>query len=319
MKTAIIGLGVIGNVHLEILLDKNINVVALCDVDQAKLNKFPAIKGYSDYKEMIRQEKPDIVHICTPHYLHTEMIIYALEHDVNVFCEKPLCIKKEDIPKILEAESKSKGQLGVCFQNRYLAKNSYVKEYLKDKKIIGGCGFFAWDRTAQYYNQAKWRGTWEFEGGGVLINQAIHTIDLLIWLLGEPDYVTASISNLTLKDVIEVEDSASIIASGKSNFSFLATNGNKFFIPPELVIRTETDYIQVIGDKVFVNEKEIDIKENKSFYGKPCYGMGHATIFDHFYECIEKNVKFPIDGKEASKAINFVLSCYESNGQKVSL
>jgi hypothetical protein len=119
--------------------------------------------------------------------------------------------------------------------------------------------------------------------------------------------------------VIEVEDSASIIATGKTNFSFLATNGNKFFVPPELVIRTESEYIQVLGEKVLINDKEIDIKENKTFYGKPCYGMGHATIFEHFYSCVENGEKFPIDGKEGAKAINFVLSCYESKGEKIKL
>lgn len=319
MKTAIIGLGVIGNVHIEILLDRGAEVVAICDIDESKLKKFPSIKGYTDYKEMIEVEKPDVVHICTPHYLHTEMIIYALNKNLNVFCEKPLCINKQDFSKILDAEKNSKGQLGVCFQNRYLTKNSFVKEYLKDKKIVGATGFFAWDRTPAYYNQAKWRGTWEFEGGGVLINQAIHTIDLLIWLLGEPDFVTASVSNLTLKDSIEVEDSATIIASGKSNFSILATNGNKFYIPPEITIKTDGEIIQILDDKVLIDGKEVKIDENKVFYGKPCYGMGHATIFDHYYDCVKNNIKFPIDGLEASKAVNFVLSCYESNGEKIKL
>lgn len=319
MKTAIIGLGVIGDVHYEVLKSQNKNIVALCDVREEKLSKFDDVNKYTDYKKMIDIEKPDVVHICTPHYLHAEMVIYALNKNVNVFCEKPLCIKKEDIPLILEAEKNSKAKLGVCFQNRYLPRNAYVKEFLSDKKIIGANASFSWCRGNSYYAQDAWRGTKEFEGGGVLINQAIHTIDIMCWFLGYPDYVTASVANLSLKGVIEVEDTAMIVASGNSNFTFLATNANKFDVPPQISIVTENDVIRIFDDKIFINNKKIDVAEDKNYFGKPCYGSGHATIIEHFYYCLENDEEFPITGIDGAKTSNFVLSCYESEGEKIKL
>ena len=130
MKTAIIGMGVISKVHRSVLSEQNKNIVAVCDVKAEKASDLPNVPFYTDYKEMLEKEKPDVVHICTPHYLHAEMVIYALEHNINVLCEKPLCMKKEEIARILEAEEKSSAQLGVCFQNRYKYCNAYVKEFL---------------------------------------------------------------------------------------------------------------------------------------------------------------------------------------------
>ena len=124
MKGAIIGLGVIAEVHIEVLKNLKIDVCCVCDIDRDKAEKFVAqhkisSKIYTDYKEMLDLEKVDVVHICTPHYLHADMVIELLGRNINVLCEKPLCIKKSDIPRILEAERSSSATLGVCHQNRY--------------------------------------------------------------------------------------------------------------------------------------------------------------------------------------------------------
>ena len=152
MKTAVIGIGVIGNVHLGILLDMGITPVAICDVDESATAKYPQFKAYTDYMEMLDAEKPDVVHICTPHYLHAEMAIYALERDINVLCEKPLCVNREEIDAILKAEENSKAQLAVCFQNRYTPRNICVREYLKNKTVTSGFATVFWQRGADYYN-----------------------------------------------------------------------------------------------------------------------------------------------------------------------
>ena len=94
MKTAIVGLGVIGNVHYDVLKNMGAQIVALCDVDLGRLEKFDGCNKYENYIEMLEKERPDVVHICTPHYLHADMIIEALEKGINVLCEKPLCIKE---------------------------------------------------------------------------------------------------------------------------------------------------------------------------------------------------------------------------------
>ncbi len=320
MKTAIIGVGVIGNVHLQILLDSGIIPVAICDVDESKTAKYPQLKAYTDYKEMLDKEKPDIVHVCTPHYLHAEMTIYALERNINVLCEKPLCMSKEEIEAVLQAEEKSSAQLAVCFQNRYTAKNLFVKEYLCGKRVKKGYASLVWARGADYYNSAAWRGTKKYEGGGVLINQAIHTLDRLNEYMGGFDELVANCSNLSLQGIIEVEDTATVCLYGEDKkATFMATNANAFEQPVEITLVLDSgDVLEIIGDNVKVNG---ELKEftTSTYYGKACYGMGHAPLIADFYDCVKTGRKFAVDGKEGAKALRIVLAAYDSNGKRVKI
>lgn len=320
MKTAIIGLGVIGGVHIQVLKSQGKEISAVCDTDAARLLYYSEYKGYSDYKKMIEEVKPDIVHICTPHYLHTEMILYALGKNINVLCEKPLCIRSEDIPLILEAEKNSEAQLGVVLQNRFNAPNVYVKEYIKNKKVIGGYGVQVWCRDEKYYSSAEWRGTRDKEGGGVLINQALHALDILEWFIGEPEYITASLSNLALKGKIEVEDTAVIKCEGGANFTFFATNGSNENYPLEINLFLEGgENIKIFPDWLFINGERIELDVNKTYFGKVCYGAGHASVIGRFYDCVAKGEKYPTDGKEGAKSVKLILAAYRSNGEKIKI
>ncbi len=319
MKTALVGLGVIGRVHFKVLTELGISVDAVCDVEEKKFEKFPDIPSYKDYVTMLNEVKPDVVHICTPHYLHADMIIEALSHDINVLCEKPLCIKEEDIPRILDAEKSSKAILGVCHQNRYNKENAFLKEYLKDKTVLSGYGNTVWGRDIAYYLKDEWRGKWATEGGGVLINQALHTLDLLIWLVGMPKKVTARIDNFTLKNKIEVEDTASIICSDGAEFSFFATNGSKISFPVSVVIKTEEQTVCAFPDRVITNSQVFNFEKQDEVYGKSCYGRGHKGLINDFYDCVNTHRKFEVDGAEASKVVKVILAAYKSNGENVVL
>jgi predicted dehydrogenase len=319
MKTAVIGLGVIGRVHMQVLSEMEREIVAICDVDESKFSAYPNAKSYLDYKKMIDEVRPDVVHVCTPHYLHAEMVVYALDKGVNVLCEKPLCISRDEIDKILDAEKRSTAQLGVVLQNRYNPANVYVKEQLGEEKATGGYATMIWNRDEKYYAQDDWRGTKSMEGGGVLNNQALHTLDLLQYFCGEPDQVVASINNLTLQHAIEVEDTASALYSGNANFTFFATNGSKMDFQPEVMLYTKDGYMRIMSNFVLHNDELKCFNASKKVYGKGCYGMGHSGLFAHFYECLEKGEKFPIDGREGSKVIKMILSAYESNGNKVNV
>ena len=319
MKSVVIGLGNIGKVHCEII-QQNDELVAVCDIDESKFDLYPNALHYTDYKKMLREVKPEVVHICTPHYLHAPMVIFALGENINVFCEKPLCIDKNDIKKILDAEKQSKALLGVCHQNRYNASNLFVKEYLKDKKIKGAMGYMSWNRNMDYYNSGAWRGKWATEGGGVLINQALHTFDLMQWLTSFPQSISAKISNLSLLGQIEVEDTVSVVAKCKDyNFTFFATNGNSTCFPVSVTIRTDKGEITTLGDKVIVDGEVKSFSNDGKFYGKFCYGSGHEFIIKDFYECIKNGKKFALDGAEASKVIEMILATYSSNGQEIQL
>lgn len=319
MKAAIIGLGVIGRVHYDVLRKQGVDIVALCDIDESVLEKYDGVKKYTDYKAMLDSEKLDVVHICTPHYLHADMAIYALKRDVNVLCEKPLCIKVEDIDRIVDAESKSEAMLGVCLQNRYNRSSRFVKEYLQGKKIDFAFGNVSWHRDAAYYATADWRGKKATEGGGVMINQAIHTLDLMQWICGAPESVCANVYNYSLKDVIEVEDTAIALFKGNTDFEFFATNTAKSDLPIEIRFMSEGKIITLYPDEVLIDGEVVDIRKGEHWYGKLSYGNGHEKLIAHFYDCVGKGEKFWIDASEGAKCVREVLATYASNGKEVKI
>lgn len=318
MKAAIIGLGVIGKVHYDVLKKQGEDIVALCDIDAAKLDGYGNVKEYLDYKKMLDEEQIDVVHICTPHYLHCPMTVYALSKNVNVLCEKPLCIKAEEIDLILEAESKSNAILGVCLQNRFNNSSVFVKEYFKNKKVDFAFGNVSWHRDAEYYASGQWRGKWDTEGGGVLINQAIHTLDLIEWVCGEPEKVLANTYNYSLKGVIEVEDTAIAMFKGKTDFEFFATNTATKDLPVEVRFVSGGEIVTLYPDEVLINGAVADI-ENVVWKGKAQYGNGHEKLIANFYDCVKNGQKFAIDGEEGAKVVKLVLSTYASNGKEIDV
>lgn len=319
MKVVLIGVGVIGKVHLNVIKNSNVELVGICDIDESKLLNYDQNLRFTDYKKMIDDTNPDVVHICTPHYLHKEMIIYALNRNIHVFSEKPLCISKKEIEEIEIAVNNSKAQLGICYQNRYNPSTIFVKEYLKDKIIESIYGELRWHRDEKYYSQAYWRGKKEYEGGGVLINQAIHTIDLMQYLYRVPSQIKAEISNLTLRGIIDVEDNA-LVLSKDEDFKLSASNSSNKDYPIKIIIHTENEIIKIESNKVWINEKVYECEKlNLLPHAKETYGGGHAFIINDFYRCLENNIKFPIDIKEASKSLKIVLASYKSKGKIIKV
>ena len=318
MKAAIIGLGVIGKVHAEILSKQGVEVVAVCDVDPSRCAVIPSARAYTDYRELYRRERPDVVHVCTPHYLHADMVVDALNAGINVLCEKPLCIRKEDIPRILEAERESSAQLGVCLQNRYNESTRYALKYLESKRILNAVGSVVWHRDAAYYASGDWRGKRETEGGGVLINQALHTLDLLSLFVGMPSFVTSTVDNLTLRGQIEVEDTAFALYSGGAEFSLLATVGSSVDYPATVTVKTEDETLTVYPDRVTVGNSAVDFS-GETVYVKPCYGSSHEALIADFYSCVSGGRRFSIGGEEGAKVVRLILSTYLSGGKKVPI
>lgn len=320
MRAAIVGYGVIGKVHAAAIA-KHGTLVAVADANPAALSGAPCKLRYADYKKMLDEVKPDVVHICTPHYLHAEMVIEALNRGINVLCEKPLCIDLNDVERILKAEKASAARLAVCHQNRYNPENRFVKEYLGNTSVDSAVGVVAWNRDAAYYRSAEWRGKLSTEGGGVLINQALHTLDLLLWLCGEPKSVTASVSALTLKDEIEVEDTAVVVCGGGANFTLFATNGSAVNMPVELTLSSGGKIIKVLPREVIAGG------ERTTFWGnalsvpgaKVCYGNGHEALIADYYKSLREGREFWINGEEGAKVVRLILAAYKSNGEKVNV
>lgn len=326
MRVGIIGLGAIAPLHIDALLINGEDIVALCDVNTEKCEKAIQEYGlnvtiYSDYKKMLDEANLDAVHICTPHYLHAEMICEGLRRGINVLSEKPLAINEEQLAQIEKAVNESSAQLGVCFQNRYNAATLYIKELTEGEEFLSGSVSLIWERNAAYYAQDKWRGTWDMEGGGVMINQAIHSLDLAQWFCGMPKSVTAHVDNVSLKGKIEVEDTAFAKFNLENGGAFIvnATNASYGSYSPCLMFQTNKKMILMCGNHVIVNGEYVEKKDVLAKTGKVEWGVGHIKLIKDYYDCIATGRKFPIGFNEAKNTIYLIRAMYTSNGKELMI
>ena len=326
MKVGIVGLGAISSAHISALLSSGQEIVALCDIQTEKCKlaneQYNLVaKIYSDYDKMLDNENLDAVHVCTPHYLHAEMTCKALKRNINVLCEKPIAINLKQLSEVEEAVKNSSCQLGVCFQTRFNNSALYIKDYLKDKPIDCASSTLIWQRSAGYYAQSDWRGTWDQEGGGVMINQAIHGLDLLQWICGMPESVLANVSNVSLKDYIEVEDTAFCLFKMKNGGKIVvnATNAASFSFHVHYTFRSGCTTIELSDNNISINGNLITKRGNYPVVGKEVWGTGHFDLVKNFYHCLQTGEKFSIGFEEAKKVLLMVLAVYRSNGEEVKI
>ena len=323
-NVALVGCGTISYNHLTALSKlENVKVVALCDIKpekaEARRDEFKLdCKIYTDYNEMLRSESLDAVHVATPHYLHAPMTIAALEKDIFVFLEKPMCISREEIAALLEAEKKSRASVTVSFQTRYNKANMIAKKIADEDGIVSAyCSNF-WQRTNEYYTESGWRGAYATEGGGVMINQAIHNIDHLIGLLGKPVALYATKSNHKHKGIIEVEDTCEGMVEFENGLTgnFYATNAFTGASRTSIFVKTTNHMLEIRNNKLFIDDKLIEDADSAAFLGKEVYGNGHVILIKKFYEAIENGAEMPITLESAQWALRLLLAAYESNDER---
>lgn len=329
LRIGIIGCGNIFPMHAyPVSKREEVEIVAICDNKEAlakeKAQEF-GCKYYLDYKEMIDVEHLDVVHVCTPHYLHAPMTVYAANAGVNVLTEKPMSIKLEDAKAMLDAAEKNHILLGVIFQNRYNPGSMLIKDTLSSGqlgKIISSKLSVTWNRSDEYYSKSDWKGTWDLEGGGVIIDQAIHTMDLLRWFIdSEIEYVDANISNRA-HEIIQVEDSAEGVIKYKNGVvsSFHAINYYGYDAPVEIEIHCENGFVKMEADKAMIHFKDgrqliADKDPNESFdYGniKSYWGVSHVKQINNYYEALQKGIQPDITAEDAYKTQRLICSIYES-------
>lgn len=233
-RVGIIGCGNIYRMHAHPLAHmEETQLAAVCDILPEKAEAAGRSYGcpaYADYKEMLAKEGLDAVHICLPHYLHAPVAVYAMEQGADVVTEKPMAIALADAQRMRDTAADTGRRLGVIFQNRYNPGSRLVREALQSGalgKILGMRCQVTWRRDQAYYDSSDWRGRWDTEGGGVIINQAIHTLDLMRWLSGEElREISASIAHRG-NTTVEVEDTAEgllTFASGLQGLFYLTVN-----------------------------------------------------------------------------------------------
>lgn len=305
LRTGIIGCGKIFPMHaVSVSKQERTELAAVCDTKKDRAEAMAERYGcryYTDYQEMIRTEKLDAVHICTPHYLHPEMAVYAMEHGAHVLTEKPMAIRLEDAVRMNETAQKTGKVLMVSFQNRFNPGSLLIKNTLEAGelgKILSARAMVTWDRSDDYYQQSDWKGTWEKEGGGVVIDQAIHTLDLMNWFIqDEIEYVEAQMGNRA-HEIIKVEDCAEGVISYRNGVKacFFAINYYAYDAPVEIELYCEKGIVKLVGERAhirFHDGRELVADRNPSEvfeFGnvKQYWGVGHMKEIEHFYSCLAK-------------------------------
>lgn len=237
LKVAVVGVGNMGSAHATNIYTGKIEkmeLVALCDISAAKRmwasEKFGDIPIYASIDELLDAVTPDVIIVAVPHYFHVECAVKALEKGINVMVEKPAGVSVSDVEKMNSSADKSGKKFGIMFNQRTAPIFKKCREIVRSGEI-GKIKRVSWSvtnwyRTQSYYNSSSWRATWGGEGGGVLINQAPHNIDMLQWIFGMPSSVRARCIEGKYHD-IEVEDFAHIFMEYEDGMTadFLTTTG----------------------------------------------------------------------------------------------
>ena len=314
MNVCIVGYGAIGPVHAEsVSLIDNINLYAICDTDKVRADVGASehnCKALYSFDDCLLDKNIDSIHICTPHYLHFDMIKKAIDSGKSVVVEKPATMTKDEFYYLLD--NYKDAPIFPIIQNRTNLCIKKLKEITENDtnigKLVSVKGILAWYRDESYYKSGDWRGKKAYEGGGVLINQAVHTLDLLTYFAGEVESVSASASNKSLKGIIEVEDTVDAYLKFKNGTTgiFYATNafnpGSSVFV--DFVF--ENAVFRYIDGKLYKDGEHIATDESK-FLGKAYWGSGHErTLYDHYVN------KKDITLKDVKATMDAMFAIYES-------
>jgi predicted dehydrogenase len=320
IRAAIVGLGGISRVHIAAIESlQNVSLVAVCDTDSSKKVPSGAV-FYTDYEKMFERERPDVVHICLPHFLHYPVAKKAAEAGCHVFAEKPLAMNEKEAVEYLKLEDRYGVKICLCLQNRLNPTTETLYRLLRGGEygaLTGIRGTVAWYRPREYYEAGPWRGIMAQAGGGCMINQAIHTIDLMQYFAGSPVVsVRGTIAQL-LDYGIEVEDTA----AGRIAFEngavglFSASVANYTDENVELSLRCEGGEFLLRDRKLFRlqgGEHELLAADDVEYAGKAVYGNSHVKLIDTFYRAVEAGGGWYIHPTEGLPSIRIIDAIRES-------
>ena len=343
MKYALIGCGRIATNHMKAAINNKLEIVAVCDVLSEKMEALLAkhdlqadtsIKRYEDYKQMVAEENPDLVSIATESGIHAEIALYSIEQGINLIIEKAMAMSIEDADKIISLSEKKGVKVSACHQNRFnvaIQKLRKAVEAGRFGKLSHGSIHVRWNRDHGYYDQASWRGTWE-QDGGALMNQCIHGIDLLRWMMGDEIDEIYGATRQQLHDYLEAEDVGMAVVKFK-NGAIGTIEGTTNVYPKNLeetlYIFGENGTVKIGGTSTnnidvwdFADETEEDGK-NKGLKEETSnvYGNGHTSLFADVIDAIQSDRKPYVDAVAGRNALETVLSIYKSQktGKSVKL
>ena len=337
IRFALAGCGRISKNHIESLTKHaaEVEIAAVCDVDPAALKaaqEATGAPGFARYEDMLDKSKADIVVLATPSGLHAEQTVLAAQAGKHVMTEKPMATRWNDGKRMVGACDNAGVRLFVVKQNRRNATLQMLKRAIDADRFgriyMVNVNVF-WNRPQSYYDSAKWRGTWEFDGGAFM-NQASHYVDLLDWMIGPVESVQAYTG--TLARDIEVEDTGVMAlrwrsgALGTMNVTMLAYPKN---FEGSITIFGEKGTVRIGG--VAVNEiqhwefaerlPEDDKVKEASYQTTSVYGFGHPLYYENVIATLRGNAEAETDGREGLKSLELLIAAYRSarDGRKINL
>ncbi len=316
IKVAVVGCGNIAPVHIDAIAhSENAELYAVCDIHRSRADKFAekyGAKAYYDYEKLLADPEVEAVHICTPHYLHAPMAIAAADTGKHIYLEKPAAISCRDIEEIVEAVRDNGVKCCVSFQNRVNPSVKYIKEHQDELgKLIGIKGILGWHRPTSYYEADEWRGKWETEGGALMVNQAIHTLDLLLYIGGEVENAQGMVARRRLD--IEAEDTGEALINFKSGARgiFYATNNFTTDSTVDIEMHFENGIYRYLNNMLYNSSFEVLAADDTNTPGKCYWGSGHKELIYNFYKNILLEDAPYVDIAEALPSMRIIEKMYE--------
>lgn len=328
VNVAIIGCGTIATTHAKgISKCENIEISYCCDLNLQRAEKMAKEYGgtpIDDYHVILKDEAIKAVHILTPHYLHYPMALEALEAGKNVILEKPATMKMEHLKHLIQVEKESGKQVGVAFQNRLNPTTVKLKEELEAGtigQVKGIKAFVTWFRDDAYYDKAPWRSKWSTSGGGHLINQGIHTVDLMQYFGGPIKNIQGHIANHGHKASIEVEDTAEIVLEFENGAKGLYYGTNNHCEDSRILLEVvgENGILRISGSKLWLlqnNDEKVIAKDFSSKDGKCYWGSSHSLLIHTLYEQMEQGAPVEIGLEDALPSLKILSALYDKTSLK---
>ncbi|MBQ8254609.1 MAG: Gfo/Idh/MocA family oxidoreductase [Clostridia bacterium] len=343
MKYALIGCGRIATNHIKAAVNNELEIVAVCDILPEKMESLLAkhglendksIKRYTDYKKMLSENDITLASIATESGSHAEIALYCIDNGINVIIEKPMAMSINDAEEIIRRSEEKGVKVSACHQNRFNVAVQKLRQALESGRfgrLSHGSINVRWNRNQDYYTQAPWRGTWA-QDGGCLMNQCIHGIDLLRWMMGDEVDEVYGTTKQQFHDYLECEDVGTAIVKFK-NGAVATIEGTTNVYPKNLeetlYLFGEKGTVKIGGTSTnnidvwdFADEGEAD-QQNKGLKEATSnvYGNGHTSLFADVMDAIENDRKPYIDAVAGRNALEMVLAVYQSaaTGKPVKL
>ncbi|MFH0764516.1 MAG: Gfo/Idh/MocA family oxidoreductase [Candidatus Omnitrophota bacterium] len=331
LRVGIIGCGTIFPMHARSLNNiKNVKLTAVCDIKEPRAKaaaRAYRCNYYTNYKKMLDEADLDAVHICTPHYLHMPMVLEAAKRKIDILTEKPMGLNPAEGQKEIGAAKRTGVTFSVISQNRFNPGSQLVKNRIKDGslgKLKAAKLVLTYHKPDSYYKKSDWKGRKDLEGGGVVIDQAIHYLDIVRWLIPSPiDYVEAKVSS-RMHSFVNVEDTAEGVMKFKNGFylCFYLINCYSFDDDPFIDMDCEKARVRIVKDSAYIgyysgkNESARPRDDEYIDYGdgvRDYWGYCHYNQIRDFYDAIRKRRKPAITGEDALKTQKLVWAIYESS------